>query len=573
MPLSVAVPWSLTHYIPLNGFHPLYRALFDHAPDYVRLYAWDNVKIQKSIRGGVEFRENFFKNFYTEEANSEKNSLSSIELKRQKYLTRANATLNQMLPGDIEFHHTAPYPSMKRPFIFHCEAFAPIFYPFSHSGGGVPSATGDLRKYFERVFSSELCLGIFSHIPETIESFELFFGNDNINKKLQHTPIGQSDLANAPGCYDRVKNEQRPRFLFINSAHQNSRNFFLRGGHIVLNFWKAMRSEGRPGQLIMRCSRPSDQDFLQYGVDPKFVAEESNKSIIWATGYLSHQELNRLMASAHFFLLPSASLHSASILQAMSAGAIPVVSDTVGTAVFVKHQINGLVLSGVREANWQRDPSTSVLFDSYSHKPQLEKRMAMQMFSDIKLLLDDRGALMQMRQRLLEIFNNHFTGRNFAECFWGDVRKLARHTSSPSGSFRPSKHKNLYVENYDWKRIFESTTQPSLRINEPDSQLFELGGAYVHVAPPGCELHQWSPLSSFFDSSSPNITYATDMFDLHGLMLGKDDKTRIHKLWGALRRRVSYLLLPYPNIHRRVAVAARLVKRLGSKVMRTTSRR
>src|SRR4051794_3358594 len=49
--LKIAVPWSLSHYILLNGFHPLYRALFDHAPADISLIAWDNVKLHRHFAG------------------------------------------------------------------------------------------------------------------------------------------------------------------------------------------------------------------------------------------------------------------------------------------------------------------------------------------------------------------------------------------------------------------------------------------------------------------------------------------------------------------------------------------
>ena len=54
---SVAMPWSLSHYILLNGFHPLYRALVDHAPEHVRLNAWDNVKLHKRFSLDFEIRK------------------------------------------------------------------------------------------------------------------------------------------------------------------------------------------------------------------------------------------------------------------------------------------------------------------------------------------------------------------------------------------------------------------------------------------------------------------------------------------------------------------------------------
>ena len=44
--LQVAAPWGLSHYIALNGFHPLYRALVDHAPDDIRMILGQRLPIR-----------------------------------------------------------------------------------------------------------------------------------------------------------------------------------------------------------------------------------------------------------------------------------------------------------------------------------------------------------------------------------------------------------------------------------------------------------------------------------------------------------------------------------------------
>jgi len=54
--INVAVPWSLSHYIPLNGFHPLYRALFDNRPENIIINALDNVELSQILRGNSELR-------------------------------------------------------------------------------------------------------------------------------------------------------------------------------------------------------------------------------------------------------------------------------------------------------------------------------------------------------------------------------------------------------------------------------------------------------------------------------------------------------------------------------------
>src|SRR6185295_18247521 len=163
--ISVAVPWSLSHYIPLNGFHPLYRALFDHAPDNINLFAWDNVKLHRRFRSNASLREAVLNKAKAEQHHSERLARESIARTYRKYLWPPNHVLTTELIGDIEFHHTAPFPSLKRPFVFHCESFAPVWFPFAHQGTGSLERHEEIREHYQGIFANPLCLGIFSHIP------------------------------------------------------------------------------------------------------------------------------------------------------------------------------------------------------------------------------------------------------------------------------------------------------------------------------------------------------------------------------------------------------------------------
>ena len=126
-PLHVAIPWSLSHYIPLGGFHPLYRALFDHVPENVRLSAWDNVKLYRKFRNEISVRGEVVEKAEREGQRLDRVDGSSVAKRYRKYFWPPDHVLTTALDGDLEFHHTAPFPSLRRPFVFHCESFAPIF--------------------------------------------------------------------------------------------------------------------------------------------------------------------------------------------------------------------------------------------------------------------------------------------------------------------------------------------------------------------------------------------------------------------------------------------------------------
>src|SRR3972149_8854570 len=175
---------------------------------------------------------------------------------------------------------------------------------------------------------------------------------------------------------------------------------------------------------MLRCAKPSDEDLPDYGVDAHFLKTETGRSIIWAEDYLANHEINALMASAHFFLLPSSSLHSVSIMQAMTLGTIPVVTDTVGTAVYLADEEHGIVLRGVRAAIWHTDTNTGILVDRYCRTPSLDDSLVAQMTNRIFSLLDTTDAYEQMRSRTINHARQRFSGEAFSQDFWGAVLGL-----------------------------------------------------------------------------------------------------------------------------------------------------
>jgi len=78
--------------------------------------------------------------------------------------------------------------------------------------------------------------------------------------------------------------------VFVNSANQNTANFFHRGGHVVLRFWRELIVSGNYGKLYLRCTRPSDDLLAKHGVDIAFLHTEECSSVIWIQEYLTNQE-------------------------------------------------------------------------------------------------------------------------------------------------------------------------------------------------------------------------------------------------------------------------------------------
>ncbi|MSR85546.1 hypothetical protein EXS71_03905 [Candidatus Uhrbacteria bacterium] len=580
-PLSVAVPWSLSHYIPLNGFHPLYRSLFDQAPPSVELHAWDNVKLHNRFGRDIEIRDIVLRAANEENSKLKKLGDQSIEKAYQEYFWPPNHALMDGLAGDIEFHHTAPYPSLKRPFVFHCESFTSIFLPFAQQGSGEFKNHEKLRDHYRQIFENPLCLGIFSHIPETLESISRFFASTDIDRKLFSSKIGLSLKAIADQDIPEKYSLSRPTFLFVNSANQNPANFFRRGGHIVLRFWKEfIITNGRDGLLMLRCTKPSDEDLRDYGVDASFMKDETGRSIIWAEDYLANHEINALMASAHFFLLPSSSLHSVSIMQAMTLGTIPVVTDTVGTAVYLEDEQHGIVLRGVRAAIWYIDENTGILVDRYGKTPSLDDSLVAQMTNRIFSLLDTNDAYQQMRSRAMAHARQRFSGDAFSQDFWNAVLVLYKSHKESTSTHDPLPNKTAHslqdciLQGDGWARVFEGVTQPRKKIYTGQSQstVWELGGAVIHAhGNPVMELSDWSVFARYFNPEAPETTFANTLGELGGKYLSlREDIRGDAKRWARYRQYlahrligfISRALMPYPELH---SFVARMLKRLRNK--------
>ncbi len=566
--LSVAVPWSLSHYILLDGFHPLYRALFDHTPNNIQLHAWDNVKLYKQLRRNTELRVSLLN--HAERIAKQQKDLSrgSIKKNYEESFWPPNILLTRILEGEIEFHHTTPYPSLTRPFIFHCESFAPLLLPFEGQGSSNPRRNEELKDHFSGIFSDPLCLGIFSHIPETLESISAYFDNPTINAKLHASRIGLSRKALGDVSENAGRDLSKPRFLFVICANQNPAVFFERGGHIVLRFWKAFVENKRDGLLMIVCARPNDEGLLEHGVDTDFLRREGGNSIHWAQDLHPNHEINSLIQSSHFFVLPSASLHSASILQAMSLGSIPVVTDIVGTSAYITDEEHGIVLTGMREAIWHRNPDTGILMSQYCKTPNLDNSLVRQVTSRILSLLDTPNAYAEMRSRTLAHVSDCFSGPAFSADFWTKVSELyADYKSNSASSHTMTSDLDISLTTCtltgeDWNRTFDGATQPLVKLFTGRSIVTELGGSIILASGDTTwKLSDWSVLAQFFDHKAPRTVYANNISELGGQYLATSaaivESARIRKLV----RTISRLLTPFPRLHSWAAAILKTFRR------------
>ncbi len=288
--------------------------------------------------------------------------------------------------------------------------------PFVQRGNENIEHHKGVREHYRKIFAHRRCLGIFSHVPETLRALSLFFSDPTIDGKLFSSKIGLSADVFFNRTTEQKPSLSRPRFLFVNSSNPEYGEF-LSSGTSRLTFLEEVYRKWPRWSSDSPLGKPSDIALREYGVDVSWVKDEIGRSIVWDQGYRATHEMQSLMASAHFFLLPSVAPHSVSIMEAMRAGAIPIVTDTVGTSAYVTDEENGIVLRGVQTKVWQKDAVTDILVDHYYRRPELD-RFVEQLTTRICQLLEDHGADWTRHRRTIVHAQTQFSGRSFAENFW-----------------------------------------------------------------------------------------------------------------------------------------------------------
>lgn len=557
------MPWSLSHYIALNGFDPIYQALFDHAPDDVQLEAWDNIKLYRHFTKDLSDRNNIASRA-TWYGRPENVTSSSAECLHLRHLFPPDRVLTEALPGDLEFFHTAPFPSMQRPFILHCECFPPIFFPVVRAEAGSVQVSDDLRKYYRSLFVNPLCQGIYSYIPETLDGLSDFFSDPMVDRKLVKSKVGLSKFSVDPSQFGPKKSLAMPTFVFTNSANQMPSHFFNRGGHVVLQFWKDLRCTGRNGRLVLRCRKPDDEALRSHGVDLAFVRHELGRSILWDEAYLTNQELNALIADAHFFLLPSTALHSASILRAMTLGTVPILTDTPGTSVFVTDRESAIVLKGVREAILQAE-SCNQPIDQFDQTHELVASLAKQLMVRVTEVIDSRDTYLALSHKTASRARVQFSGDSFASDFWQSVKEKANVNGSvlvPSCMAElTTSLRSCMIDRSGWSRVFESSTYPMQLLDTGASKVFEFGGATVLLSGEAAPvMNDWSVFAQYFNPGGLNAAFAESLIELGDLLLTRENSTT-GRILRPLHHKLSLALMRFPTIHNLASRSLRVVRR------------
>ena len=443
---TVLLPWNLGSYEPMNNFHPLFRKWIQtqNGVRFVRP-PWAN-ELRHSPRYSEDsgtthgLKRGFGEIFQFEQAHE----FFSIE----EFLFASR------LSAAAEFHHTIPFTTADRPFFFHCEAIPPIFMPMGFQGQEFDSEVIlNILPIYREIFESDYCLAIFSHLQSTIEEFAATFKSDKIRRKLRYLPP-------AADMYIRkARRDETPIFIFTNSAHQNPNSLILRGGIFAIQILDIVRRE-RPGAKLLFVGSHAQRLFSEpWGLGESILKHESVReildrnrdNIVWVNGWLSEHTLDRLLASAHFLLLPSVDLHSSSILRAMGQGCIPVVSNAYGVPELISQRRNGIILN-ILDSSVSKMTEfgfTNTDHDAFiSQFNELRDRVRQEIGKHLDTLIEPRSRL-QLSHTMNEEFERRF-GRPVDTTIIAKTLRQDRHGIGTSGDVRGF---TFDVSRDDFKRV------------------------------------------------------------------------------------------------------------------------
>lgn len=477
--MHILAPWSLASYIPFDGFHPLYRSLACIREPGLRVVA-------PKLPGFDQFRDLVGPASYRDEngvpAPEWVSSLNN-KLMFQKFVKARGADdiwLQSNLSGDVELHHTAPTTRGDRPFLFHCESFLPIFFPFLKPDIEPDRAKVEaIRAFYRDLFEAENCLGLVSHVPETLTQISEFFQSSIIDDKLVSMPIGL-DPAYIAG--DIQKSATRTDFLFLGSPQMSAGDFTLRGGVSALKMALALLRERSDISFFFRTRRPNDQELASFGIDVEELKRVESHQLVWIQNYLPPKAQTALIARCHILLIPSAGLHSQPIMSALANGTVPIVTDTIGTDVYVEDMVNGAVIRGVRSEIWERNDTLRITDSRQARFIQMEGTVTGLLIARVRELLGNPHKMQEMANAARKTVRQRFDGSTFAHRLVAEIQaRSARTLSNASG--RPQRRwaeGERCIEDVSHAH-FEGPCRPIVRVRLPNGPVYQFGRYFVFV--------------------------------------------------------------------------------------------
>lgn len=156
---------------------------------------------------------------------------------------------------------------------------------------------------------------------------------------------------------DKSMTEMDLSRYFTNSLHNGEASFFLRGGHNLVDAYLDAIDRGANLSLTIISSIPKGYEQL---------ADSSAASgITWIKSTVSDDKMAELLRDHHIYAMPSAGLHSYSLLKAIGYGCVPIVSDALGYEEWLEATgVFAYQIKGVRDMIYRNEPG-GWISDSY----------------------------------------------------------------------------------------------------------------------------------------------------------------------------------------------------------------
>jgi hypothetical protein len=345
----IGLPWSLSHYRHFNGAHPLVRSYIDASATsrFIDISLCPPAAIEDICAM----------------ASPAIDTTRTLSVEHAKRLTEClnladQATIQNCVDQDALFLHTSPLCLSHHPFVFHFESFQSLFLPFLRTGQtrGVDLVNCDYFRFVRDRLSSSKCLAIISHMKGSLNIASAVFNDHSIDMKLTHIPIGVETIS-ADIIRQKHDRDGPLKVLFTNSLHNGEASFFLRGGHNLIDaFFDSMR-RGANLSLTIISSVPKGYEQL--------ATSSAKSGITWIRSTVSDDKMAELLHDHHIYAMPSAGLHSYSLLKAIGYGCVPIVSDALGYEEWLEATgAFAYQIRGVRDMVYRDEPG-GWISDSY----------------------------------------------------------------------------------------------------------------------------------------------------------------------------------------------------------------
>ncbi len=318
------------------------------------------------------------------------------------------------MPRDVDcvFMHTVAVTLDAAPWVLHIENFSSLMWQILVS---IRERDHKLTRHplfwiIRAVLESPNCHSIATHMRLTRQQLIDVFDSNLITQKIRLIKPGvrlsEDQMAAADRAYFEKQTRGGPlRVLFSNSWHGDSGNFYCRGGFQVVMGFLAAYAHNPNMHLIIK-SRLPEIDAQIHGFSEGDIRAHPGITII--EQFLSDSDMFDLVCSVDAVAIVSSNLHSMSLMQAMHAAAIPILSDNPLYREFVEPDVTAIEIAGIAERTSFVDAESGWIYDEdrclQAHIPALSAQFSARLLQLTQDLGFRRQMMTQTRKAARERF-------------------------------------------------------------------------------------------------------------------------------------------------------------------------